>query len=204
MNTRFSVVLIILLGALLISACAPATAAQPAVRPPAPTIQQSLPPTLPPTATPEPAKAPTPVTATSQAVDRAATQQAFMRKIDQEVTVATAVASKGVDHFSGTWAGAMSFSDDPSHKEDVQVVIPQGCQIGQACGYLDNTTVHCKWEMTLTSIQGETLEYTFSKAISGDCPVGSSGKLTMQANGTLLREHKTPDFTASGQLTRQK
>ena len=98
----------------------------------------------------------------------------------------------------------MSFSDDPNHKEDVQVVIRQGCQVGQPCGYLDNTTVGCKWEITVTSVKGETLEYTFSKALSGDCPIGSSGKLTMQTDGTLLREHKTPDFTASGQLIRQK
>ncbi len=202
MKTKWSVVSILMLFALLMSACGSTTAAQPTVQPSAPTIQQNLPPTPRPTATLEPTKAK--ATATSQSIDRAATQQAFIREIDQRVEATAAAASTGPDHFSGVWAGTMSFSDDPSHKEDIQIVIPQGCQVGKACGYLDNTTVGCKWEITLTSIKGQTLEYTFSKALSGDCPVGSSGKLTMQADGTLLREHKTPDFTASGQLTRQK
>ena len=202
MKTKLSIVTVMMLIALLISACAPTTAAQPPAQLSAPTIQQNLPPTPRPTATLEPTKAI--ATATSQPINRAATQQAFMRAMDQRVEVTAAAASTGPSHFSGAWAGTMSFSDDPNHKEDIQVVIPQGCQIGQACGYLDNITVGCKWEITLTSIKGQTLEYTFSKALSGDCPTGSSGKLTMQADGTLLREHKTPDFTASGQLIKQK
>ncbi len=204
MNTKVSIVASLALIAVLISACAPATAAQPAAQPPAPASQPGQPPTTRPTAAPESIKAPATAAATSQPIDHAATQQAFMRSVDQRVEVTAAAASTGVKHFSGVWAGTMSFSDDPNHKEDVQVVIPQGCELGQGCGYLDNTTVHCKWEITPTGIKGETLSYTFSKALNGDCPAGSSGTLTMQADGTLLREHKTPDFTASGQLLRQK
>ena len=202
MNTKVSIVASLALIAVLTSACASTTAAQPAARPPAPASQPAQPPTSRPTATLEPTNAP--ATATAQPIDRAATQQAFMRSMDQKAEVTAAAASTGVKHFSGSWAGTMSFSDDPNHKEDIQVVIPQGCQLGQACGTLDNTTVHCKWEITPTSIKGETLSYTFSKALSGDCPAGSSGTLTMQADGTLLREHQTPDFTASGRLLRQK
>ena len=31
----------------------------------------------------------------------------------------------------------------------------------------------------------------------------AGGTLTLQSDGTLMREHKTPDFTASGVLTRK-
>ena len=206
MKAKPVIVTAMMLIVLLTSACAPSTAAQSAAQslaqPPAPTIQLNLLPTPRPTATLEPTKAT--ATATSQPIDRAATQRAFYRDQDQRAEATTAAASTGPDHFAGVWAGTMSFSDDPNRKEDIQVVIRQGCQVGKACGYLDNTTVQCKWEITVTSVKGQTLEYTFSKALSGDCPAGSSGKLTMQADGTLLREHKTPDFTASGQLIKQK
>ncbi len=206
MKTKLSIVTVTMLIAMLISACTPAAGSQPAVQataqPQAPTIQPSQPPARPSTSTSEPTKMPT--AAATQQVDIAATQQAFMRRMDQSVEATTAAVATGPNHFAGAWAGTMSFSNDPAHKEDVQVVIPQGCQLETACGYLDNTTVHCKWEITLTSVKGETLAYRFSKALSGDCPAGSSGTLTLQADGTLLREHKTPDFTASGPLTRQK
>lgn len=198
MKTKFNVVTLGLLIAVLISACTPATAAQPAAQPSAPIVQ----PSAPPTAMSQPTSAP--ATATSQPIDRAATQQALMRNLDQRVEATAAAVSTGPNHFSGVWAGTMNFSDDPTHTEDIQIVLPQGCQLGKVCGYLDNTTVQCKWEITLTSMQGQILEYTFSKTLSGACPAGSSGTLTIQPDGTLLREHKTPDFTASGSLTRQK
>lgn len=54
--------------------------------------------------------------------------------------------------------------------------------------FLIRLTVKCKWEMTL----------------SGECPAMGGGSLTLQADGTLLREHQMPDFTASGPLTRRK
>ena len=37
----------------------------------------------------------------------------------------------------------------------------------------------------------------------GQCPALGGGTLTMNSDGTLFREHKTPDFTASGPLTRK-
>jgi hypothetical protein len=202
MKTKLNVITLVLLTVVLISACAPVTAAQPTVTTPVPPVQQNSPPTQPPTAILQPTS--TPATADSQQANRAATQQAAMRNMDQKVEATAAAVATGPNHFSGAWAGTMKFSDDPNHTEDIQIVIPQGCQLGKTCGYLDNTTVQCKWEITLNSIKSETLEYTFSKLLSGDCPTGSSGTLTMQPDGTLLREHKTPDFTASGSLTRQK
>jgi hypothetical protein len=107
------------------------------------------------------------------------------------------------DHFAGTWAGTMSFTDDANRKEDIIVTIPSGCTAGNVCGNLNNTSVSCAWEMTLGSVNGDVFAYTFSKTLSGECPALGGGTLTMQSDGTLIREHKTPDFTASGTLTRK-
>ena len=73
----------------------------------------------------------------------------------------------------------MSFTDDANRKENIQVMIPQDCKVGQACGYIDNTTVQCKWEMTLASLQGDVFEYKFSKTLSGECPAMGGSKLTI-------------------------
>ena len=105
--------------------------------------------------------------------------------------------------FAGTWSGTMSFTDDPNRKEDIIVTIPEGCTVGSVCGDLNNTTVSCNWEMTLGAISGDVFEYKFSKTLSGECPALGGGTLTLQPDGTLMREHKTPDFTASGALTRK-
>ena len=107
---------------------------------------------------------------------------------------------KPANRFAGTWSGTMSFSDDPNRKEDIVVTIPSGCAVGSVCGNIDNTTVSCQWEMTLVSVNGNVFEYTFSKMLSGECPALGGGTLTLQSDGTLMREHKTPDFTASGLL----
>ncbi len=105
------------------------------------------------------------------------------------------------DRFAGTWSGSMSFSDDTNRKEDIIVSIPAGYKPGSVCGNLNNTTVSCQWEMTLASLNGNVFEYKFSKTMSGECPALGGGTLTLQSDGTLMREHKTPNFTASGVLT---
>jgi hypothetical protein len=107
------------------------------------------------------------------------------------------------DRFVGSWSGAMSFTDDPNRKEDIVVTIPEGCTTGNVCGDLNNMTVNCQWEMTLGAINGNVFQYTFSKTMSGECPALGGGTLTLQTDGTLMREHKTPDFTASGVLTHE-
>ena len=111
--------------------------------------------------------------------------------------------SNPADRFAGTWAGTMSFTDDANRKEDLVVTIPDGCAVGSVCGDINNTTVGCQWEMTLASLDGNVFAYTFSKSLSGECPAMGGGTLTMQSDGTLLREHQTPDFTASGSLSQQ-
>jgi len=120
------------------------------------------------------------------------------------VFVVTACAppaeSNPTDRFAGTWSGTMSFSDDPARREDLIVTIPAGCTVGGVCGDINNPTVQCQWEMTLASLNGNILKYTFSKTMSGECPALGGGTLTLQADGTLMREHKTPNFTASGVL----
>jgi hypothetical protein len=116
---------------------------------------------------------------------------------------AASTPANPADRFAGTWSGTMNFTDDPNRKEDIIVTIPAGCTAGSVCGDINNTTVSCQWEMTLASLNGNVFEYKFSKTMSGDCPALGGGTLTMQSDGTLMREHKTPNFTASGQLTRE-
>ena len=106
------------------------------------------------------------------------------------------------DRFAGTWSGVMSFTDNPARKEDLIVTIPAGCAVGSVCGDIDNPSVSCQWEMTLSSLNGDVFTYQFSDTLSGECPAIGGGTLTMQSDGTLMREHQTPNFTASGVLTR--
>ena len=115
---------------------------------------------------------------------------------------APSAQSNSADRFAGTWSGTMSFTDDPNRKEDIIVTIPAGCAVGDVCGILNNTTVNCTWEMTLGALNGDVFEYQFSKTMSGECPALGGGTLTLNSDGTLFREHKTPDFTASGRLER--
>ena len=107
------------------------------------------------------------------------------------------------DRFAGTWSGTMSFTDDANRKEEIIVTIPAGCVDGAVCGSLNNTTVGCVWEMTLGSIDGNVFAYEFSNTMSGQCPAQGGGTLTLGPDGKLMREHKTPDFTASGTLELQ-
>jgi hypothetical protein len=111
--------------------------------------------------------------------------------------------SNPADRFAGTWTGTMSFTDDANRKEDLIVTIPDGCAVGSICGDISNTTVSCQWEMTLASLNGNVFAYTFSKTMSGECPALGGGTLTMQSDGKLMREYKTPNFTAIGLLTRK-
>lgn len=111
--------------------------------------------------------------------------------------------SNPADRFAGTWSGTMGFTDDASRKENIIVTIPSGCTDGSVCGSIDNKTIGCVWEMTLASLQGDVFAYTFSKTMSGPCPALGGGTLTLGSDGKLMREHKTPDFTASGSLELQ-
>lgn len=112
-----------------------------------------------------------------------------------------AASANPADRFAGTWSGTMSFTDDANRKEDIIVSIPSGCTDGNVCGSLSNTTVQCAWEMTLGAVKGDVLEYKFSNTLRGECLAFGGGTLTMQSDGTLMRQHKTPNFTASGMLT---
>jgi hypothetical protein len=114
-----------------------------------------------------------------------------------------AAQANPVDRFAGTWSGTMKFTDDPSHRADIIVSIPAGCSARGVCGDIYNKS-GCQWEMTLVSIKENVLAYKFSKTLSGGDPceagIGTGGSLTLQADGRLVREHRTPDFTASGIL----
>ena len=115
---------------------------------------------------------------------------------------APAAPANSADRFAGSWSGTMSFTDDVNRKEDVILTIPSGCTEGSVCGASNNMTVNCTWEITLEAINGDVFEYKFSKVLFGECPVTGHGTLTLQSDGTLMREHITPFFTASGLVTR--
>ena len=107
------------------------------------------------------------------------------------------------DRFAGTWSGTMSFTDVGSRNEDVIMTIPTGCAVEGVCGDSYNVTINCTWEITLEAVNGDVFEYKFSKTLGGECPALTSGTLTLQSDGTIWREHKTPSFTARGVLTRK-
>lgn len=107
------------------------------------------------------------------------------------------------DRFAGTWSGTMSMTDDPTVNAVAVVTIPTGCSANEICGDAINTANGCKWEMTLVAINNNVFEYIYSKSLEGDCPALGSGTLTLNSDGTLSREHKFPDFTISGTLTRK-
>lgn len=111
--------------------------------------------------------------------------------------------SNPADRFAGTWSGTMSMTDDPTVSAVAIVTIPTGCSINQPCGDATNTSNGCKWEMTLDSINGDVFEYSYSKSLEGDCSALGTGTFTLNPDGTLFREHKFPDFTITGTLTRR-
>jgi hypothetical protein len=104
---------------------------------------------------------------------------------------------------AGLWKGTMKFSDDPQRAEQIEVWIDERCAVGNACGYVDNSTVGCEWQLTYDGMQGQSFLFAHSKTLAGDCPAVGQGKYTLQPDGRLLREHTTPDFTARGLLTRK-
>lgn len=57
--------------------------------------------------------------------------------------------------------------------------------------------------MTLLAVKEDVFEYSYSKTLEGDCIANSTGTLTLNSDGTLFREHKFPDFTIAGTLTRR-
>lgn len=113
---------------------------------------------------------------------------------------APSTQGNAADRFEGMWLGSMSFTDREA-KEEVFVTIPGGCAVGEVCGEIFNSAVNCVWEVRLEGINGDVFEYAFSKTLSGECPALGSGTLTLQADGTLVREHVTPDFTSNGTLS---
>ena len=123
------------------------------------------------------------------------------------VLVVTACApseeSNPADGFVGTWSGTMSMTEDPTVSAVAIVTIPTGCSVNQPCGDATNTSNGCKWEMTLFSVKGDVFEYSYSKSLEGDCAASGTGTLTLNPDGTLFREHKFPDFTITGTLTRR-
>jgi hypothetical protein len=120
---------------------------------------------------------------------------------------APSAGSNPADRFAGEWSGTMSFTDNPNRNEEIVVSIPSGCTPGNICGDLANSKAGCKWEMTLIALDGDVFEYKFSKTLGGGnaCEAGEGygGTLTRQSDGTLMREHHTENFTASGVLTKE-
>lgn len=116
---------------------------------------------------------------------------------------APSVSANPADRFAGTWSGIMSATDDPSAKADTVTTIPTGCSANEICGDTINLANGCRWEMTLIAVNGDVLEYAYSKSLEGECPASGSGTLTLNPDGTLFRVHNFPDFSISGTLTRK-
>ncbi len=106
------------------------------------------------------------------------------------------------NRFAANWSGTMSFTDRDG-TEDVFVTIPSGCAAGEVCGEIFNSAVNCTWEMQLDAVNGNVFEYTLSRTLHGECPAMGGGTFTLREDGTLIREHVTPNFIATGTLGRQ-
>lgn len=157
-----------------------ATACQPAATPAAATA--TVPPptatSVPPTTTPAPATA----TVTAPTVTPAAPTATA------EPT-ATPVGAIDTGLFAGRWTGTMYAGGDPDKPfATVTVSILPACAIRTACGQLSSADSGCRWELRLLGIDGDVLEYAFSQPNREDCTLGA-GTLTLQTDGTLLREH---------------
>ena len=111
-------------------------------------------------------------------------------------------ATNAANRFAAIWSGTMSFTDRED-TEDVFVTIPSGCEAGEVCGEIFNAAVNCTWEMQLDAVKGNVFEYTLSRTLRGECPAMGSGTFTLQDDGTLIREHVTPNFIATGTLGRR-
>lgn len=118
-----------------------------------------------------------------------------------ESTAPAPTPANPTDRFIGTWSGTMSFSDNPSHKEDIDIIIFANCKPGSYCGDYLNNTVNCMLEVKLVALKGDAFEYDLSPGIGNLCLDSGSGTLTLQADGTLLREHTMAGVTATGTLT---
>ena len=107
------------------------------------------------------------------------------------------------DRFAGTWVGNMTFTDYEGHNEDVVIMIPRGCAPGGVCGDLTSKAIHCTWEMTLESLEGDVFQYKITNVRPKGCPLLGEGSLTLQSDGALMAEHTTPLFVATGGFTRE-
>lgn len=125
------------------------------------------------------------------------------------LTAACAITGKAnpASAFAGTWSGDMELSNAPGQTQFIVITIPEDCTPGAVCGQMVNDTVSCTWELTLEEIKDNTFRYNFSRVISGGeiCAtgLGTTGTMTLQADGTLLREHKGPGFVATGTLRKK-
>lgn len=184
-----------LLCATLVSACQPGATAVPTTLPPPTLTTVALAATLvPPTATALPP--------TSTAVPPTATP------VPPTATLApsaTPVGALDTGPFAGNWTGTMYLAADPAIVyARVAVSIPAACVVRQSCGKFISVGSGCEWELRLLAIDGDVFQYRFSRSLTLDeCTLGG-GTLTLQADGTLFREHAIAGSDiVSGSLTRQ-
>jgi len=105
--------------------------------------------------------------------------------------------------FAGIWSGAVSFSDDPDRKHDMEFSIPVGCKDGNTCGGMVDYTANCGVSMTLASASASVFKYEFPTVNVMECPYGGAGTLTLQPDGSFLLEHTSPNLTMNGELSRK-
>jgi hypothetical protein len=91
----------------------------------------------------------------------------------------------------------MTFPDNSVQHIKVNI---QGCKSGSVCGTVYNYVVKCTWELTYNGRQDNTYEFHHSQTLAGDCPAQGISYYTPQPDGSLLRTHVNPQFTAEGFL----
>ena len=98
---------------------------------------------------------------------------------------------------AGIWYGNMKFPNNSVQRIKVNI---EDCTAGSVCGYVHNYVVQCTWELTFDGKQGEAYVFHHSQTLTGVCPAQGTSYYTPQPDGSLLRVHVNPQFTAEGIL----
>ena len=109
-----------------------------------------------------------------------------------------AASAPNTSAIGGTWYGNMNFSDVNSVQR-IEVSI-EDCTAGSVCGNVQNYAVQCTWELTFDGMQGAAYVFRHTRTLAGACPASGTGYYTPQPDGSLLRVHANPQFTAEGIL----
>ena len=112
-------------------------------------------------------------------------------------TLPAAAGAPNTSAIAGTWYGNMTFPNNSV--QHIQVSIAD-CTIGNVCGFVHNYAVQCTWELTFDGKQDQAYVFHHSQTLTGSRPAQGTSYYTPQPDGSLLRVHVNPQFTAEGVL----